>query len=366
MITSLFQVIHHGAADMKDEVIKFVELMLSELNRIIKIMEVCGTHTVAISRAGIRGLVAPKIKLISGPGCPVCVTDDKDIDKIFQLAEKGVTILTFGDMVKVPCDGKTLYTMKAEGADVRIVYSPIDAFKTAMKEPSKKFAFVGVGFETTAPTIVGALELAIKQELKNFYIISFMKTMPGPLKFIAGHPELKIDGFILPGHVSTIIGRKAYEFLETEYKIPSIISGFEPQDILVNLKELSLAIMKNEARVINGYKRAVREDGNPKARELLERYLEPCDAYWRGIGKLEGSGLKLKKEYEKYDAEVQFGLVERSVKEARGCRCGEVILGVIEPTNCPLFGKTCTPGNPVGPCMVSFEGTCSAYYKYGE
>lgn len=358
-------VIHRGLIFMRDEIKRYIDLMLSEIESNITIMEVCGTHTVSISRAGIRGLVAPKIKLVSGPGCPVCVTDNRDLNKIFQLAEKDITILTFGDLMKVPCEGMSLYKKKAEGADIRVVYSPIDAFLFAKDNPSRRVVFIGIGFETTAPAIVGALHMAAQAELKNFYLLSILKTMPAPLRFVASHPKLKVDGFILPGHVSTIIGRRAYEFIGKEFGLPSVISGFEPQDILMNLRELSKLIIQRKSVVLNGYKRAVKEDGNPKARELIYKYLEPSDAYWRGIGKLEGSGLKLRSEYESYDAVVQFGLADKEVKEPKGCRCGEVILGSMEPFMCPFFGKACTPDNPIGPCMVSFEGTCAAYYKYG-
>jgi len=351
---------------MMDKARRYIELILSETPREIRLMEVCGTHTVSISRMGIRPLLLPKIRLISGPGCPVCVTAEEDIDKAFQLIDKGATLLTFGDMMRVPSGGETLYHRKSRGADVRVVYSPIDAVRFAKLNPQKLCVFLGVGFETTAPTVAGAMELAFKDKLKNFFVLSLMKTMPIPLRFISSHPDLRVDGFILPGHVSTIIGRKAYEFIAEEFSIPAVISGFEPQDILVNLRELVRLVSSKEARIVNGYRRAVRENGNEDARALLYKYFEPADAIWRGIGLLEGSGLKIRDEFAFMDAEIQFELQRRKIKQVKGCKCGEVILGAKVPTDCPFFGKSCTPLTPLGPCMISSEGTCAAYYKYGS
>lgn len=337
-----------------------------KINRKIVLMEVCGTHTVSIFRHGIRSLLPENIKLLSGPGCPVCVTPVDDIDRMLYLAKlPDVILTTFGDMLRVPGSIGSLYKIKAEGAQVRIVYSPLEALEVAKENPSKKVVFFAVGFETTSPLIAATVAEAERSKIDNFYIYSAHKLVPPALEALVNTNELNLDGFILPGHVSTIIGSKPYEFLSGEYKKACVISGFDADDILESILMLLLQIIKESPKVEIQYKDAVRPDGNPKAQVVLYQYFKVCDSFWRGLGNIKDSGLKLKDSYSHRDAEIAFSIPELNSREPKGCQCGSVLRGTITPPECPLFAKVCTPESPVGACMVSSEGSCAAYYKYG-
>lgn len=342
-----------------------LERISQHTGRPYTLMEVCGTHTVSISRFGIRSALPENLKLLSGPGCPVCVTSQRDIDTAIELSRiPGVILATFGDMMKVPGTRSSLAREKAKGADIRVCYSTKDALEIAEKNPDKSVVFYGVGFETTAPTIALSLIEAKKRNIKNYYVFSSHKLVPPALKALLESGEVKIEGFILPGHVSVVIGLKAYEFLATEYGVPGVISGFEPLDILISIDMLVNQINSGQARIENQYKRTVSYEGNLLAQEYMEQVFEVCDAEWRGIGVIPESGLRLKEEYADFDAARNFEVnVEKSF-EPPNCSCGEVLRGAKTPFDCALFGKSCTPEKPVGPCMVSSEGACAAYYRY--
>lgn len=331
------------------------------------LMEVCGTHTVAIFKHGIRQFLPEKVSMLSGPGCPVCVTPNADIDKAIALAQNGgVILVTFGDMMKVPGSYSSLHQVRAIGADIRVVYSVLDALKLAEDNPGKSVVFFGVGFETTAPTTASAIVAAERLGLDNFFLLSVHKLIPPAMRALLASDEVHIDGFLCPGHVSTIIGSQPYEFIPREYGIPCVIAGFEPLDILQAIDMLLEQISAEEARVDIQYRRAVRQEGNPVALKCLSTVFEVTDAGWRGIGIIPGSGLKLGQQFRRFDAECAFKIVTRPPKEAANCRCGDILRGVSTPWECHLFAKACTPEHPVGPCMVSTEGTCSAWYLYGE
>ncbi len=349
------------------ELITIIDKLSKKLNKTINIMEVCGTHTVSIFRHGIRTLIPQNIKLLSGPGCPVCVTPIEDIDKMLYIAKQTDVILTtFGDMMRVPGSNGSLYSAKAEGANIKMVYSPLDALKIAEENQDKKVVFFAVGFETTSPLIAATIYEAERKGVPNFYIYSVHKLVPPAIEILVNTEELKLDGFILPGHVSTIIGSKIYEFISSKYKKACVITGFDADDILNAIAMLLNQILQKTPRVEIQYRDAVKPEGNPKAVEFLYRFFEPCDSNWRGIGVIPKSGLKLKREFSHRDVEVVFNIPEIKSVEPRGCQCGLVLRGVKIPPECPLFAKVCTPENPVGACMVSSEGSCSAYYKYGR
>ncbi len=331
-------------------------------------MEVCGTHTMAISKFGIRRLLPQNIKLISGPGCPVCVTSQKDIDKAILLGRrKDIILASFGDMMRVPSTLGSLEREKAQGADIRVVYSPLDALKIAQANPSKKVIFIGVGFETTSPLVASVILEAKNKRVKNFFILSFFKLIFPALEFLAKAKDLNIDGFICPGHVSVITGSKPYEVIAKKYKKPCVITGFEASDIIKGIIKLVRQKRGGYSFVEIAYKRAVRPYGNPKARSLINEVFKVKDSYWRGLGFIKESGLELRKDFKEFSAEEEFKLEEpKSLKELPGCLCGEILKGKNKPPDCKFFGKECTPQRPLGPCMVSSEGTCSAYYKYGE
>lgn len=331
----------------------------------INLMEVCGTHTVSIARAGIKSILPQNVRLTSGPGCPVCVTANVDIDKVIALTKiPNVIITTFGDMTRVPGSSSSLLKEQAAGADVRIVYSPLDALDIAQENPDKEVIFVGVGFETTTPLIAAVIKRAKAAGLKNFTVFVAHKNMPVALETIVNDPEVKVDGLILPGHVSVVIGTKPYEFIARDYGIPGVVTGFEPVDILRGVEMLLCQIESGEARIENAYARAVEMDGNVAAKTAIDEVFETCDAQWRGIGNIPGSGYKIRPEYSEFDAWTKFHPDLEETVEPKGCRCGEVLRGVMPPSECPLFRKVCTPENPVGPCMVSSEGSCAAYYRY--
>jgi len=332
----------------------------------LRFMEVCGTHTVAIFQSGLHSLLPEGVVHISGPGCPVCVTHESEVACYLAMAErKDVIVATFGDLLRVPGPkGRTLKAAKAAGARVEIVYSPMDALKLAAANPGDKVVFLGIGFETTAPTIAATVKMAEAQGLANFLVLSFHKLVPPALAALVADGEAKVEAFLLPGHVSTILGMEPYQFLARDYHVPSVIAGFDPLDILEGL--LALAMQRNEGRaeVENHYRRAVADEGNPKARQIMYQVFQPADALWRGLGCIPGSGLVFNPAYARFDAKAVLDLVVPEATPIPGCQCGGVLKGLIRPDECKLFKKACTPANPVGPCMVSTEGSCAAYYKY--
>jgi len=333
----------------------------------VKLMEVCGTHTVAIAKNGLRAVMPEWVTLLSGPGCPVCVTANADIDTAIELARRPEVIVTsFGDMMKVPGSYSSLAREKAEGRDVRIVYSPLDALALAEKNPDREVVFVAVGFETTAPLIAAAILRAEESGLENFSIFCAHKTVPAALEALVNDPEVQINGFILPGHVSTIIGSHPYEFLAEQYHVPGVITGFEPVDVLQGVYMLLKQLEEGRSEIEIAYHRGVLPEGNPRAREMVEQVFTEMDADWRGIGVIPDTGLKIRDEFAYYDAVVRLPVTLPEPKEIKGCQCGDVLRGVILPFDCKLFGKGCTPEHPIGPCMVSSEGSCAAYFRYTD
>ena len=311
------------------------------------LMEVCGTHTVAIARNGIRNLMPDSVRLSSGPGCPVCVTSNSDIDTVIALCRiPNIIITTFGDMTRVPGSTSSLLAEQAQGRDVRICYSPLDALKIAQDNPDRQVVFVGVGFETTTPLVAMAIFRA--RGLKNFTVFAAHKNMPGALEAIVNDPGVQLDALILPGHVSTITGIGIYQFLAEKYHIPGVVTGFEAVDVLQGIAMLVRQLHEGRAEIEIAYERGVRT----------------CEATWRGLGPIPDSGYCLKPEFAEFDAVARFQPDVEPTRDPRGCRCGDVLRSVIAPNQCPLFDKVCTPENPVGPCMVSSEGSCAAYYRY--
>jgi hydrogenase expression/formation protein HypD len=345
--------------------------LTSEINKFsdqqINLMEVCGTHTMAIFRSGIKQLLPKNINLISGPGCPVCVTSQADIDQMLELAGiKETIITTFGDMLKVPGTKSSLEKIRSAGADIRPVYSPLDALELARKNKDQQVIFLAVGFETTSPVIASVVYDAKRQGLNNFSVYSCHKLIPPAMAALLKAEEIKIHGFLCPGHVTTIIGTRAYEFIAQEFKIPCVVSGFEPTDILETILMLLKQTRRRSAKVEIQYKRAVRPQGNIAAQQMLKKVFSPCDADWRGLGLIPGSGLKLNPAYAAFDAKAKFKIKRLKAMEPKNCSCGEVLRGVKTPAQCKLFAKVCNPENPFGPCMVSTEGTCAAWYKYNR
>lgn len=345
--------------------------LIDELHRIAtrpcKLMEVCGTHTMAIAKNGLREVMPETVKLLSGPGCPVCVTANTEIDLAIEIGRQPDVILaTFGDMMKVPGSYSSLSREKADGHDVRIVYSPLDSLTIAEKNPDKHVVFLGVGFETTAPTVALTIGEAARRGLENWSALSLHKTVPAALEALVNDPDVQINGFILPGHVSTIIGAEPYRFLAEQYGVPSVITGFEPVDVLQGVYMLAKQLAEGRAEVEIAYRRAVMPEGNPSAVAAMQKVFEPADAEWRGIGVIPGTGLALRGEYSRYDARVRVPVTPPEPREIKGCQCGDVLRGVVLPYECKLFGKGCTPEHPIGPCMVSSEGSCAAYYRYTD
>ena len=333
--------------------------------RRIRLMEVCGTHTVSIFRHGIRTMLPETVSLLSGPGCPVCVTDQAEIDTFIELSKQpDVIITTFGDLMRVPGSESSLQRERAEGRDIRIVYSTMDALAVAQKNPTKQVIFLGVGFETTAPTIAAAIRSAAQMNLKNFCVTCAHKTVPQALEALASLDDVRINGLILPGHVSVIIGMNAYRLFFERHRLPSVVSGFEPADILQAIAMLIEQIESDSPRLENAYPRAVTESGNLKALKILSDVFEPADACWRGIGLIPMSGLKIRDAYAEFDAACRFAIELPEARVPKGCVCGESLTGKKTPPECALYKKVCTPMEPVGPCMVSSEGTCAAYYRY--
>jgi hydrogenase expression/formation protein HypD len=328
----------------------------------VKIMEVCGTHTVAIRRFGLQRLLPAGVKLVSGPGCPVCVTPDSYINEAVALARQGAVITSFGDMLRVPGSRSSLEKERAAGADIRAVYSPLDALKIAANT-KKETVFLAVGFETTAPTIAAAALKALENKITNFSLLTALRLVPPALQALIA-ADTRLSGFLLPGHVSAIIGRQAYDFL-MKHRLPGVISGFSAEDIISSLLMLLDMHNKDIYNIINNYSRVVRDCGNEKSRAVLAEVFQPEDAEWRGLGFIAGSGLELKPAYAVLDSRRRFSIKTESARPRRGCRCGDVLRGLIDPPACPLFNKACRPDQPLGPCMVSAEGSCSAWVTYG-
>lgn len=337
----------------------------------IKIMEVCGTHTMALHRYGLKRLLGNVgIDTLSGPGCPVCITPNEIHEAAIDLVtqNQGFILTTFGDMTRVPTHQGSLQTVvPAWGSEVKIVYSPEETLDVARKNPEKDVIFFGVGFETTIPGITLSVKRASEEGLQNFSVLTALWLVPPPLRALVAAEDVQIQGFLFPGHVSAIIGEKPYQFIAEECGIPGAIAGFEPADILLALSSILDQMNKQEAKVANEYTRVVAPDGNPKALALMEAMLEVRDSYWRGLGLIPGSGMMLKPEFSGFDAEKKYSLViEGGSGDLPGCRCGEVLQGKISPLDCGLFAKKCKPDSPYGPCMVSFEGACLAFYKYRD
>ena len=333
----------------------------------IRLMEVCGTHTMSIFRHGIKGVLPKNITLLSGPGCPVCVTAQKDIDTYIEFAKSDKFIVTtFGDLLKVPGSSSSLQKEKADGADVRIVYSAFDALEIATDNPEKQVVFCAIGFETTIPTIAATLLAAEQQKISNFSIHSSHKLTPPALAALMQTKGVEIDGFLLPGHVSVITGTDAYRSVHEKYSIPSVIAGFEPIDILKGILMLVNQNKLKKPALENAYPRAVSDQGNVKAKEIMNQVFKIGNATWRGIGEIPDSSMILNKKFEKYNATSRFNIDIQDAEEPKACACGEILMGLKIPEDCKLYAKACTPMNPVGPCMVSSEGSCAAYYKYNR
>ena len=344
---------------------------MNPLGRSVRIMEVCGTHTVTACRSGLRALLPENLELLSGPGCPVCVTPSDYIDRAILLARRPEVILaTFGDLMRVPCSLGTLELEKAKGARIKIVYSALDALELADKQRDRKIVFLGVGFETTAPGIAWVVRCAAEKKISNFSVLGAFKTMPNAMAALLNAGDVCIDGFICPGHVSAVIGTRPYEFICREYHRPCVVAGFEPYDMVLAIEMLSKQIAEGKFEVQNEYHRSVSMEGNPKAKRLIAETFDPVDVEWRGLGVVPNSGLKLKDEYTTCDAMHCFPpleipkVVTRASSRRKECLCGDVLRGRVTPNECPLFGKECTPAVPFGACMVSSEGACAAYYRY--
>lgn len=333
----------------------------------LRVMEVCGSHTMAIFRNGIRSILPEGMQLISGPGCPVCVTSASHMDAFIGMADRpGVRVAIFGDLFRVLGSNGSLAEASSRGAKVEIVYSPMDALDLAVKNPGELVVFLGVGFETTTPGIAATILAAKNQNIKNFVVFSTQKTMPAPMEALLSDSALQIDGLLCPGHVSSIIGASAWEPLAKKYHLACVVGGFETADLLKSLILLARQIGNNDIKVENVYPRAVAWEGNQRAAKMVAEIFEPADMDWRGLGRIPLSGLKIRDKYAEFDAEVRLEVTLPEAQEPRGCLCGNILKGMNTPRECPLFGSRCSPSNPIGPCMVSSEGTCAAYHKYGQ
>ena len=334
-------------------------------DRTYRLMEVCGTHTVAIYRFGLRQLLPANIELLSGPGCPVCVTDLAYIDKAIALARRDdVILVTFGDLMKVPGSTSSLLKEKAQGRRIKIVYSPLESLAVARDNPDKKIVFLAVGFETTIPAVLASMQQADADGLENLFLLTAHKLVTPAMKALLQDSSARIDGFICPGHVSAIIGSKAYEFLADDYRTPCVVAGFEPTDVLQAVLMLLTQLREGRCQVQNQYQRAVRPQGNTKALALIDKHCQAIDDHWRGIGTIPASGLGLRDEFSRWDISSVLDINPEPLREKPGCICGQVLQGLARPTDCKLFAKVCTPEEPVGACMVSGEGSCAAAYKH--
>ncbi|MFP4466640.1 MAG: hydrogenase formation protein HypD [Candidatus Goldiibacteriota bacterium] len=351
----------------ENKIVKLIHDSSVHLKKKINIMEVCGTHTMDICRYGIRPLLPDKIDLISGPGCPVCVTPVDEIDAAVEIAAMpDVITATFGDMMKVPGTRSSLVKEKAKGADIRVVYSPAESLRFAAENPDKNIVFIGAGFETTTPAVALTVMEAEKQKIKNFFVLPFFKVIIPPMEALLSDEKVKIDGFLAPGHVSAVIGSRPYEYITEKFHIPCVVTGFEAADILQGILMITKQVLEGRGSVEIQYKRIVKPQGNHFAASAIDKVFETCGTNWRGIGKIPGSGLAFKSGYKKFDAVSRYKPDISYSKEPAGCRCGDVLKGIIKPDKCRLFGRRCVPDNPVGACMVSSEGACAAYYKYAS
>ncbi len=333
----------------------------------VQLMEICGTHTVALFRTGVKSLLPATIRMVSGPGCPVCVTSQGYIDAACEAAGRSeVTICTYGDMVRVPGRTGSLEKQRARGAQVVVVYSARDAVRFAADHPDRQVLFLAVGFETTAPATAAAVLDAERRGLRNFFILPGHKLVIPAMLALLSSGDVPIDGFLCPGHVTVVIGSAAYRPVAERFGKPCVVTGFEPGQMLLGLLRLLEQVARGEGKVENVYGVAATEEGNTAARECLFKVFEPADTVWRAMGTIPDSGLELRPQYKQFDAVTRLGLTVGEDYEQPGCRCGEVIQGKLLPTDCALFGKVCTPHQPIGPCMVSSEGTCAAWYKYGR
>ena len=331
----------------------------------LRFMEVCGTHTMAIAESGLKSILPDNLVLVSGPGCPVCVTETSFIDRAVAIGrEYDACLVTFGDLVRVPGTLGSLATFRSEGGQVRVIYSPLDAIEIASEQAPRPTVFLGVGFETTIPTVAATLKTAVGRGVENLFVLPAFKTIHEPLKVLAAKEIL--DGFLLPGHVSAIIGSDSYAYLVDDYGKPGVVAGFEALDILLAVKDLVRAAVEGTPEIVNAYKRVVRSEGNPAAREIIYEVFEPADASWRGLGTIPGSGLTFAAPYSQCDAGARFPVEVPPAEDDPRCLCAAILTGSTTPEKCGLFGRQCTPEEPVGPCMVSSEGTCAAYYKYGN
>ncbi len=354
---------------MLERIYKTRDLMnaaCKKLGRQINIMEVCGTHTVAIFRNGIKSILPEGIKLLSGPGCPVCVTDQSYIDAVLQLAGRDdCLIATYGDMIRVPGKGGSLET-KQSANNVKVVLSSQDALQSAKDNLNKIVVFVAVGFETTAPATAVVVKEAAEENINNFCILSGHKLVVPAMRALLSEKNHNIDGFLCPGHVSVIIGYGAFAEIVEDFGRPCVVAGFEPLQIIEGLGEICRQLATGKSELKSIYTAVVTEKGNTTAQRIIDECFEPADGYWRGLGKIERSTLKLKDKYSEFDAFKRFKITETAGEDTSGCRCGEVLCGLIEPPQCGLFEKSCTPQTPIGPCMVSSEGACAAWFKYGR
>lgn len=347
-----------------DKVKESAERFIKENGRRPAFMEVCGSHTHALAETGVKKALKEYVNLVSGPGCPVCVTDQKSIDAMIKLADSPNRIIcTFGDMIRVPGTERSLLEAKTEGKDIRVVYSPPDAVKIAEENPDKEIVFLGIGFETTIPILAVTLETALNKGVNNFTMWMTTKLVEPILRTLLESNEANIDGFLLPGHVSIVLGKNDYQYLAEEYKIPGVIAGFESVEMLSSIYKLINQLLEGRAEIENDYPSVVTDEGNLVAKALIDKYFEAADEPWRGIGVIAKSGMEIRKEYGALNAKNRFEITVGEPRKTK-CRCGEIIRGLISPEECPLFGKACTPVKPIGPCMVSTEGTCAAHYQY--
>jgi hydrogenase expression/formation protein HypD len=343
-----------------------IEEACGKLDRQITVMEVCGTHTVSIFRSGIRSTLPERLKLLSGPGCPVCVTDQGYIDAVLQLADReDCLVATYGDMIRVPGSNGSLETRAPRG-NVKVILSSEDALQLARENPGQTVVFIAVGFETTAPATAVVVREAAQEGIENFCILSGHKLVLPAMRVLLSGRNDRIDAFLCPGHVSVIIGSGAFAGIVEDYQRPCVVAGFEPLQIIEGLAEICRQLLVGKAEVKSVYGAVVTEEGNTAAQRVIAECFKPVDGYWRGLGKIERSTLALKEKYGQFDAYRRFGIEDVPGKDNSGCRCGEVLCGLIEPIQCPLFGTRCTTQKPVGPCMVSSEGTCAAWFKYGR
>ena len=351
----------------KDKILALSQIIKQRSKKPLNIMEICGGHTHSIMKFGLPQLVGENINFIHGPGCPVCIMPRSRIDEAIAIASiDGVIFCTLADMLRVPGSKGSLSELRADGADIRALYSPLDTITIAKENPDKKVVFFAIGFETTTPMSAVVVKQAVELNLQNLFIHINHVTVPAPVRAIMSDKDVKIDAFLGPSHVSVITGSKIYEELANEFKTPIAVSGFEPLDLMDSILNLVNQHENGTHKVYNEYARVVSKDGNLKAKELIDRYFQPCDFEWRGLGVIKDSGLRLRDEFSYLDAKKYFNIEVGESKESKACICGEILRGKAKPYDCKVFGKVCNPQNPIGSCMVSGEGACAAYYKYSK